>query len=169
MKYKYSKIAILIQYIIFALFDVLLIVFAAYLEPNNPRFMAKIIFGLTGIFIFMVFNYSKEMINKYVMLYDEYIHFNSFRFKGNQKSSSINVRYEDILSFDVKTFPLIGVWAIQINAKNFPQKITVSFCFCKHKELYYRLCKSVKQKNPKVYIDERLVRKTLKFEDDSAS
>lgn len=159
MKYKYSRIAIFIQFLIFALADFWLIFLASYLNPDNPRFMSKIVGGFAAIFIFMVSAYGKEMIKKHVMLHNEYVCFNSFRFKGDRKASSVNVRYEDILSFDVKTLPLIGVWAVQINAKNLPEKMTVSFCFCKHKELYRKLCEAVKERNPKVYIDNRLEKK----------
>ena len=71
---------------------------------------------------------------------------------------SFSVKYVDVLGIEARHIPLIGVWAIKINARNLPNKITVSFCFHKHKEMFMNLCKLIKQHNPNAYIDSRLTK-----------
>ena len=102
--------------------------------------------------------FTGEYTNKYVELFDENVRFNSFRFKDvrMKKAIAFSVKYEDIISVNVRTLPIIGIWAISIKAKNLPQRVTVSFCFKNHRKFYDSLCKHVENKNPNAYIDKRL-------------
>lgn len=158
MKYKYSKLAIYSQYAGILLFDLLAIGLVFFLEPNDRKFQIKMIVGILGIAFFMIGLYDKEFRQRYVELTDEYVRFNSFRFKDvrMKKAIAFSVKYEDIISVNVRTLPIIGIWAISIKAKNLPQRVTVSFCFKKHKEFYDYLCKHVENKNSNAYIDKRL-------------
>lgn len=66
---------------------------------------------------------------------------------------SFNVIYEDVFQLGVRKLPLIGIWAITVNAKYLPHAITVSWCFSNHRELIENLYKSVKEHNPEAYIE----------------
>ncbi len=157
MKYKYKKAFLFIQFFALAVIYVSMIVIA-YRITNNERILGKIIFGALGLYLVMVTTYSKEFLMRYVELLDNSIRFNSFRLKDvkMKKAVSFNIRYQDVLSVDVRTIPLIGIWGIQINAKNLPHKMTLSFCFHNHIELYKKLCGYIEQYNPNAYIDSRL-------------
>ena len=100
--------------------------------------------------------YYNEYKNRYVSFFDEYVHFNSFRFRKKVQPVSLNLKYEDIWSVTARRLPLIGFWAVRINGKNLPHTITLSFCFCKHKEMYTELCNLTKLHNPNVHIDSSL-------------
>ena len=158
MKYNYKKSMLVLQWIILACLYVTMIGLV-YCFGANERFLKKAVWGAGGFFFFMVATYSKEFTNRYVELQDNSIRFNSFRFKNVKMKNTVSfgVNYEDVLAIDIRKLPLIGIWAISINAKSLPQKITISFCFIKHKELYSNLCKLVKQHNSSAYIDSCLV------------
>ncbi len=157
MVYKYSKKSLIAQYLFSVLYCLVLIAFAYYLDPGGS-FFKKMVFGIPMFAVFFWCIMSKEKLNQYVELYNNYVHLNSFRFKDvrQKKALSFNIKYEDIFSIEAKTLPLIGVVGIKINARNLPQKLTITASISKHKELFKKICIYAKDYNPKVYIDEKL-------------
>ncbi len=116
------------------------------------------LWGATLIFIGSVAMYYKEYRKKYVELDETSMKFYSFRFRDITKKRALvfDVKYKDIYGLGVRSLPLIGVWAIVVEAKYLPHGMTISFCFKKHKELWRNLCRIVKEHNPDAYIDSRL-------------
>ncbi len=159
MKYYYKKSAVFLQFLILALIYIIMIFFSYYILNVNERVLKRFIFGGAGIFVAMMSMYFGEFTNRYVEFLETSIHFNSFRFKDIKMRHAINfnVKYEDVFSIETRKIPLIGVWAIYINAKNLPHKITISFCFRNYAELFDNLQKKVKLYNPNAYIDELLL------------
>lgn len=157
MKYRYSKLWFSLQIFFVACLGYA-VIFLVYKFNNDIVFMRKMLLGSTGYFILTYFMLSKEFFNKSVELNETYAEFKSFRFKSVKMKDPVffGVKYADILSVESRRIPVFGVWAIKIHAKNLPQKISVSFCFKKHKELFAELIKSAKLHNPDVYIDEHL-------------
>lgn len=158
MKYKYSKIAFICCAMVTGFISFALLFFYGYIIGAEEDQYLKVFFICSIFFAFCVFMFTGEYTNKYVELFDESVRFNSFRFKDvrMKKAIAFSVKYEDIISVNVRTLPIIGIWAISIKAKNLPQRVTVSFCFKKHREFYYNFCKRVENKNPNAYIDKRL-------------
>lgn len=160
MKYKYSKLAfgfclILVEGVVLTL----LLVFGNLIGAEKKQF--NNMFLLVSVFLVScAFMYIGEYSNKYVNFLDDYIHFNSFRFKMKVNPMSLKVKYEDVYSIKPRKLPIVGVWAIKINAKNLPHEITISFCFKKHKELFENLCTLVKKYKPDAYIDKELSKYT---------
>ncbi len=157
MKYNYKRSIIFLQWLTLALSYVIMIGFV-YLLGANEKFLKKAILGAVGFFVIMVTTYSKEFLNRYVELHNNYVHLNSFRFKDvRQKNAlSFNIKYEDIFSIEAKMLPLIGVVGIKITARNLPKKLTITASISKHKDLFKKICIYAKDYNPKVYIDEKL-------------
>lgn len=164
MKYKYSLILYTLQFV-FVLFMEYALLLAIYKFNNDLQFMLKTFFGAI-LLLFTIYSlYFKEFANKSVELTETCINFNSFRFKDVKMKNSVSfgVKYADIFSIEARHIPLIGTWAIKINARNLPHKMTVSFCFKKHKDLYGNIIRLVMQHNPNAYIDNRLKRYAEKY------
>lgn len=157
MKYSYKKSACIGQFILVFCFSMLLLILAFFILDLSLRTTIRTGLGLVIINIVFYSKYYKEYFEKYVELLENSVRFNSFRFKGKMDVLSLNVTYEDVFQLGVRTLPLIGIWAITVNAKNLPHAITVSWCFSNHKELIENLYKSVKEHNPEAYIDSRLL------------
>lgn len=155
MKYKYSRFMILLQWSLVFVYAALWPCFF-YLIGKDIAWIQKNSIVVTVFILVFISIYNGEYMNRYVEISDDYIRFNSFRFKRMKKVLSLNVRFDNFYSIEARTLPLFGLWGIRINAKDIPHPITVSFCFSKHKKLYRTLCAQVKQHNPKVYIDEKL-------------
>lgn len=158
MKYQYKKSAVYYQWIATIIFAVFLL-WLYYTTGCSKKSLIEKSVGVFTINFVLMIKFYREMINRCVELQDTFIRFNSFRLSSisMKNTASINVKYEHISNIKSKRLPVIGVWAVVIEAKNLPQTITVSFCFAKHKELTERLCELVKQYNPNAYIDERLL------------
>lgn len=156
MKYEYSKLAFVCMWTFSCLIVLIVQMSIGFFIGADQKVKNEVLFGIIGIFLTLAIVYSKEYLTRSVILLDEYVRFNSFRFKMKHNPISINIKYEDFWSIESRKLPIIGMWAIIINAKNLPHKITVSFCFCKHKELYCKLCELVKKYNPNVYVDDQL-------------
>lgn len=113
-----------------------------------------------GFIFFVAFSsfYVIEELKKYIIINDDHVYFNLFKFKKIKimKNSSFGVRYEDIIGIDSKFIPVLGLVSIKINAKNIPERIKISFAFSKHKKLYSEIVKKSKIYNPDVYIDSKL-------------
>lgn len=113
-----------------------------------------------GLYFFVAFSafYIIEELKKYISINDDHIYFNLFKFNKIKimKTSSFGVRYEDIIGIESKFVPVLGLISININAKNIPERIKISFSFRKYKKLYAEIVKRVKRYNPDVYIDSEL-------------
>ncbi len=157
MKYSYRTSMFFVQMFLGYLVT-LPVLFVLYLVDRDMPYILKLSLGALGIMVFTTATFYKEYKNKYVEMLDGYVRFNSFRFRDatQKKSISFNVKHKDIYGLGVKALPLIGVWAIVVEAKYLPHGITISFCFQKHKELCLNLCRIVKEHNPEAYIDSRL-------------
>lgn len=156
MKYKY-RLGLYILNMMTAELSVVLVFFIIMLVTNEPIaaiyrvLMATLPFSFAMCFVFMA-----EYKNRYVETFDDHMHLNSFRFKGWRHPRSLNVKYEDMWYIEARCLPLIGVWAIRINAKFLPHKVTISYCFKNSRQLYAELCENVKRFKPDVYIDDCL-------------
>ena len=156
MKYRYSKIAFIsISVLVCAVVMLLLYMYGVLVNADKDRFI-KVFMICTAFFAVVMMGYSSEYNNRYVEIFDEYIKFNSFRFKRFRNIISLNIRYEDIISIKSKSLPLFGLWAIKINAKNIPHEITLSICFKDHKNMFKNICRSVGEHNKDVIIDSYL-------------
>ncbi len=160
MKYPYKKMALCFQVILLVLFAISEIAFFYFVGGASRKYVIECSFGFLGLFIVFYVKFSREMLTKYVELSETSIKFNAFRFKDIKMKNalSFNVNYEDILCVESKRLPIVGVWAISVEAKNLPHKMTISFCFAKHKELTRNLCRYTKQYNPEVYIEPQLMK-----------
>ena len=117
MKYRYSKIAFIsISVLVCAVVMLLLYMYGVLVNADKDRFI-KVFIICPVFFAVVMMGYSSEYNNRYVEIFDEYIKFNSFRFKRLRNVISLNIRYEDIISIKSKSLPLFGMWAIKINAK----------------------------------------------------
>ncbi|MBQ2974740.1 MAG: hypothetical protein IJE19_10325 [Clostridia bacterium] len=123
-------------------------------DPSDLRSLNK------GFCFFVAFStfYIIEELKKYVLIKDDHVYFNLFKFKKIKfmKNTSFGIRYEDIIGIESNFLPFWGLYSIKINAKNLPEKIKISFCFRKHKKLYVEIIKRAKAVNPDVYIDSKL-------------
>lgn len=157
MVYKYRRISIFIQILVCAVWDFALICFAYFLDTNG-KFFTKILFGIPAITFVIWASFIKEILDRQIEFTPNYVRFNSFRLKNVMMKSTIsfNVNYENILSIEAKKMPLVGIYGINISAKNLPQKIIINFNFRNHKNLYKEMCTFANQYNPNVYIDNRL-------------
>lgn len=157
MKYCYSKTAMVLQWLLTVIYAVFLLILI-YLNDQDLLKLRKLAFGLAGFLMFGFSLFAKEYLNRYIEFQSDSVKFNSFRFKNIKQRNTIsfNVKYEDILNVSARRLPVIGIWGIKVTAKNLPHAITLSFCFCKHNEMYDNICKFAKQHNPNVYIDSRL-------------
>lgn len=157
MKYKYKKMSWFLQWLFIVLVCALMILFY-YLNGTSERTLYKMIGGGTGLLLLFFFRYTGDYLNKYVELQEEVIRFNSFilRKAGTTRSITYNVRYEDIISVECRTIPIIGLYAIYIVGKNLPSKIPITLSFSKHRDLCRNLCATIKLRNPRAYVDPRI-------------
>lgn len=123
-------------------------------DEENIRTVQKLGYGSAGLYITFLFIYGSEYINRYVELFDEHVRFNCFRFKGERKPVSLDIRYENIFSLEAIKYPIIGIVGVKVKCKNYPKDIKVSPLFHRHKEMYPNLIELVKSRNPKAYIDD---------------
>jgi len=156
MKYRYSKFAFIsISVVVCAAVMLLLYLYGVMINAEKEKFIK--VFVICFLFFFIVmFGYSSEYNNRYVEIFDEYIRFNSFRFKRLRNIVSVNIKYDDIISIKSKSLPVIGLLAIKINAKNIPHEITLSICFKDHKKMFKNICRSISEHNKDVIIDSYL-------------
>lgn len=153
MKYRYSKIAFICSAIITGtIVFLILFLYGIFINAEKNQYF-KVFFICSVFFVFCVFMFANEYLNRYVEIFDEHIRFNSFRFKRIKNVVSMSVSYEDIFSINPKKLPLIGLWGIKINARNLPHEVTLSICFCKHKKMFKAICDEAKQHKPDIYID----------------
>lgn len=157
MKFRYKILAVFLKWGSAYLCGM----FLAYLMVGGITFDNSGIKSFNKSFYFFVaFSafYVIEELKKYIEIFNDHVYFNLFKFKKIKfmKSSSFGVRYEDILSVESKFLPVLGLYAIIINAKNIPEKIKISFGFRKHRKLYSEIVKRAKKHNPNAYIDSKL-------------
>lgn len=157
MKYSY-KISMFFAQMFLGYLVTLPVLFVLYLVDRDIPYILKLSLGALGIMVFTTAAFYKEYKNKHIEMLESYVRFNSFRFRDatQKKALVFNVKYKDIYGLGVKALPIIGVWAIVVEAKYLPHGITISFCFKNHKELCRNLCRIVKEHNPDAYIDSRL-------------
>lgn len=76
----------------------------------------------------------------------------------NKKVYNFNVKYENILSLEATMIPLLGIYKVKANAKSLPADIPVTWCISRHNKMYAKLCENARKGNPKVYIDDKLIK-----------
>lgn len=156
MKYKY-RVGLYVLNMMTAELSVVLMFLIIGLVTNEPiATIYRVLMSILPFLFVMCFMFMGEYKNRYVETFDDYMHLNSFRFKGWRHPRSLNVKYEDMWYIEAKCLPLIGVWAIRINAKFLPHKVTISYCFKNSSQLYAELCEKARLFKPDVYIDDRL-------------
>ena len=156
MKYRYSILAFICNTVLVGAVVMLLLYLFGVLINADKEKIIKVFIICPAFYAAVMIGYSSEYTDRYVELYDNYIRFNSFRFKRVRNTVSFNIKYEDVISIKTKSFPIIGLCAVKIKAKNFPHEITLSICFCKHKELYREICQNVVEYNEDINIDKSL-------------
>ena len=156
MIYKY-RVGLYVLNMMTAELSVLLVFFIIGLVTGEPiATIYRVLMPTLSFSFVMCFMFMGEYKNRYVETFDDYMRLNSFRFKGRRYPRSLNVKYEDVWYIEARRLPLIGVWAIRINAKFLPHKVTISYCFKNSKQLYAELCEKARLFKPDVYIDDRL-------------
>lgn len=157
MRYKYSKIwfTILCVFGLVLEFLMLWIYFSEELYNDTGKMF---LIALPCVSLFMFIGSMNEYLKRYVEFLDESVKFNSFRIAKAGKVMSPVFRYENITSIESSYLPVIGVWKVKVNAKGFEYSVPISFCFNNYIELCEKLCDLVKEHNPDVYIDSRIVR-----------
>lgn len=154
MKYRYSRMAIVLQALL--IIGILaLAIFLCYMSNEDIKYLKKMLVIIPCYLITGYFLWSKEYFNRFAEFHDEYITFNSFRI--SKKVRDFNVRYEDILSLEAKVFPLVGIYRVRVRCKNVPWQIPVIFFMKKHNELFARLYSTAKAHNPSVYFDQKAI------------
>lgn len=154
MKYRYSRMAIVLQALL--IIGILaLAIFLCYMSNEDIKYLKKMLVIIPCYLITGYFLWSKEYFNRFAEFHDEYITFNSFRI--SKKVRDFNVRYEDILSLDAVIIPLLGIYKIKVKCKNIPWQIPVTWCMCNHNELFAKLCLEAESHNPNAYIDPRVI------------
>lgn len=154
MKYRYSRMAIVLQALLIIVI-LALAIFLCYMSNGDIKYLKKMLVIIPCYLITGYFLWSKEYFNRFAEFHDEYITFNSFRI--SKKVRDFNVRYEDILSLDAVIIPLLGIYKIKVNCKNIPWQIPVTWCMCNHNELFAKLCLEAESHNPNAYIDPRVI------------
>lgn len=153
MKYKYNRFIFICEWLLLGVSYFFLFWLAAH-DEESIKAVQKLGYGSAGLYIILLFIYGSEYINRYVELYNDHVRFNCFRFKGERKPVSLDVRYENIFSLEAVKYPIIGIVGVKVKCKNYPKDIKVSPLFHRHKEMYSNLIELVKSKNPKAYVDE---------------
>lgn len=156
MRYKYSKFAFVCSYIILGVVVLSAVLLYGVLIGAEKSQHIKAFSMSSVAFVAFTSMYAHEYWNRYVEMSDEHIRFNSFRVRKIKNVVSLNIKYEDIFSIKSRKIPLIGLWAIKINARTLPHEITLSFCFCEHKKMFKAICDEAKQHKPDIYIDSYL-------------
>lgn len=158
MKYKYRKSAVIFYYLVAGVFC---LIFGMSLKfEGNPSFNEQFvkISSLTVVGMGISFSvYWREYFNRYVEIQNEYIRFNSFRYKMVKNVVSTDVKYEDIISFEVKKTPLFRLWWIKIKASTLPGDVSLTVSFCRHKEMFREICKKMKEHKPEFEIDSKFL------------
>lgn len=156
MKYKYKKSAIILQWCAEIIFFACLLLLLYY-KDGNFKLLIKQIVSLSAILFVFISIYTPEYFNRYIEFKNEYVVFNSFRIPRVKKVQNFNVRYEDFMSLESTSIPILGLYKVKIRAKNVPWVIPVTFCMSNHDKLFYDLCSCAKKYNPGIYIDDRLL------------
>lgn len=152
MRYKYRKSMYVIQAVMAAAFSYGLI----FCMNNDANWNRKMIITITGFLAVFLSLYSGEYFKRYVEFGEEYVTFNSYRIA--KKVRYLNVKYEDILSLEAMMIPFLGIYKVNVKAKNIQWIIPVTYCISKHNEMYARLCSNARKGNPNIYVDERLIK-----------
>ncbi len=156
MKYRYSKLAFICSWLLVgSIVMLLLYLFGILINASEDKFI-KVFMICPAFYISVMMGYYSEYSNRYIELFDDYIKFNSFRFKRLRNVISLKIRYEDVIGIKSKSLPLIGLYAIKICAKNIPHDITLSICFKGHKKMFKNICRSVSEHNNNVIFDSYL-------------
>lgn len=117
--------------------------------------------GLAICVCFVGAIHANDEFSRYVELSDDAVWFGFYRFKKKGQKHpdppvTFKINYEDIYVLESKKLPIIGVWAINIDATGLHQTVILERSFVNYKEMVKNLCKKAKQHNPKVYIDPEL-------------
>ena len=106
----------------------------------------------------------KKSSEKYIELHDETIRFSNHGYGHRYARGflipyvTFDVKFKDIFIIKVKKLPLIGIYAVVLEANEKEYKIKIYPHYCNFKDMYINLCKKVKEHNPDVYIDGRLLK-----------
>ena len=153
MKYRYSKLAFVsVSVLVCAFIMLILYLYGHLINADYERFI-KVFIICPGFFFAMVLGFSSEYFNRYVEIFDDYILFNSFRFRKKRNVLTLKINYENIISIKSITMPLFGLVGIKISAKTIPHDIKLSLFFQKHKQMFKDVCCSVNENNKNVIID----------------
>ena len=96
-----------------------------------------------------------DVLNKYVLLEDTFVHCNNFyTFQfGKQRLRYYRLMYARIYKLEhKKRLGIFHYYLIYENSMGKPVKI--SYKFCRHKQLYKKLCENVRKSNPQAEIIE---------------
>ena len=112
-------------------------------------------FFLVLVLIFPIYRLPERM-NRYVILYDTWLHCHSFRFfKRQLAAKSLNMRYQEIYRLDYRK--RCGVFEyLYIYENSLPQPVKLSYTLRRHRDLFARLCLLVEATNPAAAIAPEL-------------
>lgn len=151
MKHKYSKLAISLYYLAVAVVLVILVVILTLIRGDISGYYV----GFVLIYFYTIALDYKYRAPRSVEFFDKYMHLTSIHIKEKKNWCSFSICYEDIYSIESKKLPILGIWNIVLKANNF-YKINLSFCFCKHTDMFITICERAKNANPNVSIDDNL-------------
>ena len=161
MKYRYSQIINALNWLTVFIIMIIMILSVYYFFSKDLALLRKNTIMSFALYFAMVIGYNKEYRERYMELKNDYAVINSFRIA--RKVRSFNINYEDIISIDTKSLPVIGVYAFIIKAKNIPWKIRITWRMCKFKELAAILYKKTAATNETEYIDIKFKEMAEKF------
>ena len=144
----------MVFWLFFCITPVTILLTYIYSVDRDAWFVVRMVFILIVFFGYFIPIYGKEYIKRFVEFKDETVIFYSYRIA--KKLHNFTVRYEDVFSLEATKIPLLGIYKVNVKAKNIPWAIPVTWCMAHKNELFRELCKRVKENNPNAYIDSRL-------------
>ncbi len=165
MKHRYNPFVFVLMFLILALFSF----FMFYFFPDYVEAYSKGKKGLDTILLAVPVAFPCLMflnnMGRNVETLSEYVKFNNFRFNAfnTLKTFSVTLGYESIKGIDSKKLPLIGIYKIVVISENYPDPISVSRLFLKHKQLFYTICTQAQRYNREVLVDNDLIEFAEKY------
>ena len=157
-RYAYRK---LLLTAIFVFFAVLAAAVWLYFSPGFPhenlsRSQATHRMGFTFIVLIFPTFWLSERMNRYVALYDTYLHCHSFRFANRQRDAkSLNMTWREIYRLDyIRKAGVFEYLYLYENSLSKPVKL--SFALRRHRELFAQVCRRVEAANPSAAISPEL-------------
>ncbi len=167
MKHRYNPLVFVIVFISLTLLSFSVF----YFFPEFVEAHSKGRKGLDSLLMAMPIAITSLMIincaGSKVETLSEYVKFDNFRMKALNvfKTFSITLGYGSVISIETKKLPVVGIYKIIVTSKNYPDPISVSRLFLKHKQLFYTICTQVKKYNTDALIDDDLLEFTEKYKD----